>query len=63
MREEQTIYRNVKTSGSIKQFTSSSSTVEKWCLNRYFLYLFEEFTKQLLSVNYNKKAFVTSSTV
>ena len=38
---EQTICRNTKTSQCIKQFAGSSSSVQKWCLNRYFLYISE----------------------
>ena len=33
-RDEQSINRDAKTSGGIKNFASQSSSVLKWCLNR-----------------------------
>ena len=39
MRGEQTINRDAKTAGGITQFATSSSSVRKWCLNRYFLFI------------------------
>ena len=35
MRGEQTINRHGKSAGGITHFASSSSSVLKWCLNRY----------------------------
>ena len=42
-RGEQTINCDAKTSGGIGSFVTSSSAVLKWCLNRYFYYMIQNY--------------------